>query len=208
MKRLALVVVAALALTLSACGSGAQNASGPTKMTGITHAPYTVAPLTLTDTDGRPYTLAKDTTKPLTLVFYGYTHCPDLCPLVMQSLSAAMQALDDEDRKDVDVVFVTTDPGRDTEAVLRKYLDHYDPSFIGLTTKPENLDTIVKLGASMKIFVGSGQKLPSGGYDLTTHSTYTSAVVPGGKATVLWNMDTSPRQFADDIHTLLQKGRS
>ncbi|MEX0427519.1 SCO family protein [Nocardioides sp. DS6] len=205
MKQLLVAVLAALALTLSACGSGAGAASGSTKLTGITHAPYSVAHVSLTDTDAKPYSLASDATKPLTLVFFGYTHCPDLCPLVMQSLSAAMQTLDEGDRKDVDVVFVTTDPGRDTQNVLRRYLDHYDPAFIGLTGK---LHTIVKLGESMKIYVGSGQKLPSGGYDLTTHDTHVSAVVPGGKATVLWSMDTSPRQFADDIHTLLQKGRS
>jgi len=205
LRLLLLGALAALALGVSACGSGDAPASGPVPMTGIDHAPYAVADLSLTDTDGQPFELAKDATKPLTLVFFGYTHCPDLCPLVMQSLSAAMQTLDEQDRKDVDVVFVTTDPGRDTEDVLRKYLDHYDPSFIGLTGQ---LDTIVSLGESMKIFVGSGQRLPSGGYDLSTHDTHVSAVVPGGNATVLWNMDTSPRQFADDIHTLLQKGRS
>ncbi|MEP9380881.1 SCO family protein [Nocardioides sp. KR10-350] len=204
MRKLLAGMLTVLALAAAACGSGSGSGNSA-QFTGIEHAPYTLLKASLTDTDGKPYTLAADADKPLTLVFFGYTHCPDLCPLVMQSLSAAMQLLDDADRMDVDVVFVTTDPGRDTTDVLRKYLDRYDPSFVGLTGK---LDTIVRLGESMKIFVGSGQKLPSGGYDLTTHDTHVSAVRPNGKATVLWSMDTSPRQFAGDIHTLLQKVRA
>jgi protein SCO1/2 len=201
-RRLLAVALLALIATLSACGS-ASSESAP--FSGIDHAPYAVGHTTLTDTSSRPYTLATDATKPLTLVFFGYTHCPDLCPLVMNSLAAAMQRLDDTDRSATDVVFVTTDPGRDTADVLRRYLDRYDPSFVGLTGR---LDDIVRLGESMKIYVGSGQKLPTGGYDLSTHDTHVSAVVPGGRATVLWDMNTSPKQFADDIHSLLQKARA
>lgn len=203
--RLLVGVLAALTLVTGACGSSQSSAAGSGKLTAIDHAAYPIAPVSLTDTDGKPYVLAKDTTKPLTLVFFGYTHCQTECPIVMSSLSAAMARLDDGDRKDVQVVFVTTDPGRDTTAVLRRYLDRYDPSFLGLTGK---LGQIVRLSKSMHIYVGSGQKLPSGGYDVSMHDTHVSGIQKPGKATMLWNMDTSPKQFADDIHTLLQKGRS
>lgn len=195
-------MLAVVALLMSACGSGGDK---PAPFSGIDHDPYVLAKTTLTDTSGKPYTLATDATKPLTLVFFGYTHCPDECPLAMNTLAAAMLRLDDADRKDVDVVFVTTDPSRDTPQVLRSFLDRYNPAFIGLTG---SLDDVIRLSTSMKIPVMAGQKLPSGGRDLAAHDTHVSAVVPGGKATVLWHLGTSPKQFADDIHSLLQKAHA
>jgi protein SCO1 len=188
--------LAAGLLSLAACGGGGDDVA----FTGVTHAAYQVPSTPLTDTDGSAYSLTTDTTKPLTLVFFGYTHCPDICPMVMNNLASAMTRLSDADRKKVDVVFVTTDPARDTEAVLRGYLDHYDPSFIGLTGK---LQTIVDIAKPLAVYVSDGVKLPSGGYDLNTHSTQVSAIGSDDTSTVLWTMDTSSAQFAADIQALL-----
>jgi protein SCO1/2 len=168
-------------------------------MTGQEHTPYELSDTALTGTDGEPFSLATDADKPLTLVFYGYTQCPDECPLVMSSLTAALTRLDDADRKKVDVVFVTTDPARDTTKVLEKYLDRYDEDFIGLTG---DLKDIVTLAESMRLYIGEADRLPSGGYDLGVHDTHVSAVSQG-QASVVWSMNTSPKQFADDIHRLL-----
>lgn len=187
-----------LALAVSACGSS----GGETKFAGITHDAYKVRPTPLTDTDGKPYSLVTSTSKPLTLVFFGYTHCPDYCPMVMSNLASAMTRLDSADRKRVDVVFVTTDPSRDTTTVLRRYLDHYDKSFIGLTGP---IDTIAAISEPLAVYVAQGQKLPDGGYDLNTHSTQVTAIGTDDKARVLWDMDTSSAEFASDIHALLQK---
>ncbi len=93
------------------------------------HAPATM----LTDTDGKPFSLAASTDKRLTLVFFGYTHCPDECPTTMATLASAMLQLDKADRDNVQVVFVTTDPARDTGPVIRHWLDRFDPSFVGVT---------------------------------------------------------------------------
>ena len=90
--------------------------------------PFEVSSTPLTDTDGQPYSLTADTDKDLTLVFFGYTHCPDICQAVMSNLASAMTRLDDRDRERVDVVFVTTDPARDTEAAIADYLAHFDPT--------------------------------------------------------------------------------
>jgi protein SCO1/2 len=188
--------VAAL-LALTACGGGG---GGEVAFSGITHDPYQVPATPLTDTDGAPYSLTKDTTKPLTLVFFGYTHCPDICPMVMSSVASAMTRLDAADRKKVDVVFVTTDPARDTGAVLRRYLDHYDPTFIGLTGE---LQTIVDVAKPLAVYVSDGTKLPSGGYDLNTHSTQVTAIGSDDTSTVLWDMQTSSAQFAADIKAIL-----
>ena len=95
--------------------------------------PYTVPDADLTDTGGEPYSLAADTDKPLTLVFFGYTHCPDICQTVMANVAAGLTRLDEAEREQVEVVFVTTDPARDDEQALRTYLDRFDPTFLGLT---------------------------------------------------------------------------
>lgn len=205
MRRLLVAALALVALVAGACGSTQSSAPRPAPLTGISHAAYQIAPISLTASNGKPYVLAKDTTKPLTLVFYGYTHCTDDCPIVMSALSAAMTRLDAADRKDVDVVFVTTDPARDSPPVLRRYLDRYNPSFFGLTG---SLHQIVKLSQSMHIYVGAGEKLPSGGRDLNAHDTHVSGILSTGEATMIWDVTTSPKQYADDIHTLLEKARA
>ena len=195
MRRGLAALVAAGLLTLAGCGGG-----GEVKFSGITHAPYQVPATPLTDADGAAYSLTKNTTKPLTLVFFGYTHCPDICPMVMTNLASAMSRLDDADRRSVDVVFVTTDPARDTPAVLRGYLQHFDPKFIGLTG---DLQRIVDTAKPLAVYVADGTKLPSGGYDLNTHSTQVTAIGSDDTSRVLWNMNTSSAQFAADIQALL-----
>jgi protein SCO1/2 len=191
---------AGVALLAAAVLAGCGRSSGDVEFTGITHAPYRVAATPLTDADGSAYSLTKDTTKPLTLVFFGYTHCPDICPMVMTNLASAMSRLSDDDRKKVDVVFVTTDPARDTPAVLRGYLKHFDPGFIGLTG---DLQTIVDIAKPLAVYVSDGTKLPSGGYDLNTHSTQVTAIGSDDSSRVLWDMDTSSAQYAADIEALL-----
>jgi protein SCO1/2 len=194
-------LLALLCLVLLA-GCADSSAGGEGGIEGTTlDKPYVVRDLPLTDTDGEPYSLVKDTDKPLTLVFYGYTHCPDICQVVMSTLASAMTRLDESDRAKVDVVFVTTDPARDTVPVLRDYLDHFDPSFIGLTG---DLDTIADLGKSMAVAVEQGEKLPSGGYEVV-HSTQVSAIGSDDRVHVLWTQDTSQATIASDVHQLLEK---
>lgn len=201
MRSLALPVLLVLIGVLTGCGAPGTGQKPASAMNGQEHTPYQLSDTALTDTSGEPYSIATDADRPLTLVFYGYTQCPDECPLVMSSLTAALTRLDPAERKQVDVVFVTTDPARDTTEVLEKYLDRYDEDFIGLTG---DLKDIVTLAESMRLYVGEADRLPSGGYDLGVHDTHVSAVSQG-QASVVWSMNTSPKQFADDIHHLLEE---
>ena len=89
--------------------------------------PFTVSSQELVDTDGEPFSLTADTGKRLTMVFFGYTNCPDICNIVLGNLSSAMTRLDEDDLEQVEVVFVTTDPERDTPDVVRAYLDRLRP---------------------------------------------------------------------------------
>lgn len=185
-----------LVLLLTACGG-----SDPEEFTGTPlDNPYAVPPVTLTDTSGEPFSLAADTDRPLTLVFFGYTHCPDYCPAVMGSIAASMNRLSDEEREQVDMVFVTTDPARDDEAALRSYLDGYDKEFLGLTG---DLEDVAALAEPLHIYVSEGEELPSGGRDLGGHTTTTLAIDENDEAVALWKQDTSAVEYAADIQTLL-----
>lgn len=187
----------ALLVPLAACGGG-DGGGGGLHGTEL-DPPFEVSATPLTDTAGQPFSLTEDTDKPLTLVFFGYTHCPDICQAVMSSLATAVTRLDERDRDRVDVIFVTTDPARDTEDVLKRYLEHFDPSFVGLTGE---LDTIIDIAKPMGVGVTQGEKLPSGGYDIT-HGTTITGVDAEDEGTIYWSESTSSADFAADIHTLL-----
>jgi len=194
-------VVSLLVLLLIAlAGCSSANVKAGELHGNVLDPPFTVSKQALTDTAGQPYSLATSTDKKLTLVFFGYTNCPDICGTVMGNLASAMTRLDDRDRDQVDVVFVTTDPERDTGKVLRQYLDRFDKSFIGLTGP---IDEIAAVGKS--VAVGMGEKLPTGGYDVSSHTTQVTGIDSDGEAPIYWSRSTSSLQFAQDIHTLLGK---
>lgn len=151
--------------------------------------------------DGSSYSLTESTDEPLTLVFFGYTHCPDICQQVMSTMASAMTRLGEEDRSSVDVVFVTTDPARDDEEAVTRYATAYDDDFVGLTG---DLPTIVDVARSVAIGVDKGKRLPSGGYDVT-HGTQVIGVSGDDKAHAYWSQDVSSAQLAADIHTLLSE---
>ena len=198
-------VAVALALLLAGCGTDQPTGpviSAPDNAgyhgTYLGEKPFPVADVPLTGTDGKPYSVAT-APAPLKVVFFGYTKCPDVCQIVMSTVAQALTKLDKADRKKVEIVFVTTDPARDTEKVLRTYLDRFGDGLVGLTG---SMADIVRLGDSFKVSIQDGQKLPSGGYEVD-HSTYTYGVVGDG-AEVIWNTTTSPAEMSADLTKLLQ----
>ncbi|WP_165492302.1 SCO family protein [Egibacter rhizosphaerae] len=88
--------------------------------------------LELTDQHGEPYDLREETAGKPTLLFFGFTHCPDFCPAHLSVLSGAMDELSAETTDDIEVVFVTVDPERDTPERLDEYLSGFDESYVGL----------------------------------------------------------------------------
>src|SRR3990167_4607349 len=87
----------------------------------------------LTTTDGASFDFRRDTEGLLTLLFFGYTHCPDVCPVHMANIGRVLKELPVEVTRKIRVVFVTTDPERDTPERLRGWLQGFHPEFIGLT---------------------------------------------------------------------------
>ena len=196
--RRSVLALAALLLLVAGCGDDPKSQFNGRKL----DKPYDVPDIALTATDGEAFSLATDRDEPLTLLFFGYTHCPDICPMVLGSLASGLTKLDDADRERVAVVVVTTDPARDTEEVLRDYLDGYDPTWEGLTG---DLADIISVADPLGIFVVDGAEMASGGYDLGAHGTSVIGIDDSDKASVYWDQDTSPAQFASDIHTLLNE---
>ena len=131
MKPLALGV--ALLLALSGCGATSTPKAAPIAYHGVEPQPVPTRPsFVLTTTTGARYDFAQETGGRPTFVYFGYTHCPDECPTAMADVAAALRKVDPALRAKVRVVFVTTDPKRDTAPVLRRWLDQFSTDFIGL----------------------------------------------------------------------------
>jgi protein SCO1/2 len=209
-SRLAAVALAAATLVLSGCAE--QAPTSPVADVSVQDddglhgvvlpKPYEVPDLRLTDTHGASYALDGGSAEPVTLVFFGYTHCPDICQVVMADLASAFTRLDPAHRAKVGMLFVTTDPARDDARTLREYLDRFDPDFEGLTGP---LPRIVAAGKALGVPVEKGAKLPSGGYEVS-HGTQVVGMLPDGTAPFVWTEGTSPADIADDLTTILDHG--
>jgi cytochrome oxidase Cu insertion factor (SCO1/SenC/PrrC family)/copper(I)-binding protein len=138
---------------------------------------------TLTATDGQRFRFREQTAGRVTFLFFGYTHCPDVCPVQMAGLASALRELDPEDQRRVAVVFVTTDPGRDTPARLRTWLDAFSRDFIGLTGSQTEIDSVQRLydlapavreapRADSSYLVGHAAQLIAFGVDDTARTVY------------------------------------
>ena len=104
---------------------------------GLVEPPFPKPDVTFTDTDGRPFPFRAKTKDQLALLFFGYTHCPDVCPVTLDTLARAKEAVGTGPGSEPMVLFVGVDTARDTPAVLKSYLRNIDPAFIGLTASDE-----------------------------------------------------------------------
>ena len=109
---------------------------------GLVEPPLPKPQFVLTDTWGARFDFRKRTEGAVTLLFFGYTSCPDQCPMHMSTLGSAMKKLPAEVAGKVKLVFVTTDPARDTPVQLRSWLDNFDRNFVGLTGSDAALEAV------------------------------------------------------------------
>ncbi|AUG78759.1 hypothetical protein CFP65_3989 [Kitasatospora sp. MMS16-BH015] len=215
-RRPRLLAAAALALTaalsLSACGSGGGSTDGAAKVVKETNnSPYqgTVLSkhfdkpdLVLNDTSGQPFDLRKQTAGHPTLLFFGYTSCPDVCPTTMGDIGVAMSKLSPEEQKKIDVVFVSTDPVRDTPKVLRTWLDSMGKNFVGLTGDL----TKVKAAAKPLGIMVEDPIVNKDGSVTSTHGAQVLAFLPSDdKAHLLYLSGSSTETYTHDL-ALLAKG--
>lgn len=211
---LAVIVIVAL----SACGSR-----------GSTHPPATVGgssassgyagdvlptPITLTNTaksavfgsaTGASTTLGSVQHGRLMLLYFGYTHCPDVCPTTLADLGQALRQVPVQVRQRTQVVFVTSDPHRDTPAVMKAWLAHFDAGlplrFVGLTASLAQIDRVAKsVGVPL-----SPPVTEANGSVSVEHGAQTLAFI-AGKATVLWLAGTTVAFYTHDITELAASG--
>jgi len=201
-------VLVALLVVLAACSANDEPVEGvhehnPDGMHGtVLPEPYQLPAETLTDSRSSSYDLREDTTKPLTLVFFGYTKCPDVCQVITADITAAIARLDEADRDDVGMLLVTSDPSRDDPRTLRAYLDRFNPAFEGLTAP---IDQIKQVAHALGVAIEKGDKLPSGGYAVA-HGAQIVGVLPDGSAPLVWTDGTSSKQLAEDLTKALHDG--
>jgi len=154
--------------------------------------PYQRPSFTLTDTSGAAYDFTAATGGTPTLLFFGYTNCPDVCPTTMADIAVALRGLDPAPAARVQVVFVTTDPARDTPAVLGEYLDRFDADlpapFIGLTGDQAAIDQ-AQLSAGVPLAEEGGR----------LHSSLLLLYGADDQAHDAFDAGNTPRDIADDL---------
>ncbi|SBW29051.1 SCO family protein [Protofrankia symbiont of Coriaria ruscifolia] len=154
---------------------------------------------TLVDTSGRSFDFARQTARRATLLFFGYTNCPDVCPTTMADIAAARQLVSTDVGSALTVVFVTTDPGRDTAGVLRTWLNQFDSSFVGLTGSPEQIDAAQQ---AVGVPLAQAQQAPGGQYTVA-HAAQVAAYGVDDIQHVLYFASSTVADYAADLPRLL-----
>jgi protein SCO1 len=207
--RLPLAAIAlCVALGAVACGGGSTPAA--TKTPAVLHGAVPDQHLprpdfTLVDTSGQTYDFGTRTTGHVTMLYFGYTHCPDECPTSMADLAAALRRVPADVAKQVDVVFVTTDPWRDTKPVLRRWLDKFSSSFIGLTGTPTQIaGAEVKMGMPISRRVPAKKGSKTGGYSVD-HFAAVMAYGRDNQLATLYPSGVAPSDIAADMSALVKE---
>jgi protein SCO1/2 len=183
---------------VAACGGGSSSLNA-SKL----GAPLPVPAGSFTDTSNQQYDLAGASKGLLTLLYFGYTNCPDVCPTTMADIGTALRSLPTSVSKNVQVVFVTSDPARDTPAAMKKWLGSFDQGlprpFIGLTNTNAVIDAYAK-----KLFVDiEPPQREKDGTISVTHSAQVYAFSPKTHTSdYVWLEGTTVKEYAADIKKL------
>jgi protein SCO1/2 len=195
MKRIFLIGLFAL---LSACSQAPNQGQdqGGFVGTDITGADF-ANPLALTDHAGKKRTMS-DFAGKVVVLFFGYTHCPDVCPTTMADMKNAMKLLGDKSDQ-VQVLFVTVDPQRDTQEVLAQFVPVFDKRFIGLWgSEQETAETL----ANFKVYSSKVPGQTEGVYTID-HSAGTYVFDKTGKVRLYMEYGQKPADIASDLSKLL-----
>jgi protein SCO1 len=180
-------LVVFLGVFLYASGEFSGAGPGPSAIGG---------PFNLIDQDGKPITDKDFLGKPL-IVFFGYTHCPDICPTTLFELSQVMHALGkDADR--INTLFITVDPDRDTAAVMKDYLSSFDSHLLGATGSQQEIDKAEK---EYRVYA---KKVPTkdGDYSMD-HSAVVYLMNKQGRFVAPFNLKRKPAEAADALKKYL-----
>lgn len=198
LKRLGYQLVCILMMLMMGMVAACQSKSPSVALYGtdITGADFAKS-FKLTDHLGKVRTL-EDFKGQVVLLFFGYTHCPDVCPTTMADLAKAMKLLGEDSRR-VQVLFVTVDPERDTPQLLAQYVPSFYPSFLGLYG---TVDEIAATASDYKIYYSKQASNGQAKYTID-HSAGVYAYGPDGRIRIYLKYGQKPEQIASDLKTLL-----
>ena len=179
----------------------AQDGAGPdaTYRGGLVNPPLPKPEFTLTDTSGAPFDFRSKTEGYITLLFFGYANCPDVCPLHMANIAVALKKLPSGVVDQVKLVFVTTDPARDSAKALRSWLDHFDKRFIALTGTEAAIEA-AQLAAGLPPARKSA--LANGDYGLG-HSSFVLVYTKDNLAHLIYPGGMSQQDWVHDLPQLV-----
>ena len=146
----------------------------------------------LTDQNDQPLSLAQLRGKVVLLTF-GFARCPNICPVTLANLSWAYNVLTPEEKAEVQVLFVSVDPARDTPAHLRGYVPFYNPAFLGVTGTPDELARTAKAYGVFYAMDPPADPAKPGEYNVT-HSAYVYLIDKQGRWRAMYNHDQLPER--------------
>jgi protein SCO1 len=162
----------------------------------------TMPDVTLVDTDGDAYDLDAETAGTPTLLFFGYASCPDICPIHLGAIASSMSAAG-VDHGDLDVVFVTVDPERDTPEAIDEWLRNFDPRFIGLSGDLGDIEqALVALDLPGPVVEGAD---PRGDGELIGHPAQVIGFDAEGQARRAWPFGTRRADWIADLPRLVEE---
>lgn len=179
-------------LAIAACSPSAPSSERPPLEGARIGGPFR-----LLDQDGHPRT-EHDYRGKWRVMYFGYTFCPDVCPVDMGNVGAGLKAFEAKDAAraaKVVPIFVSVDPARDTPAVLKQFVAAFHPRMVGLTGTPAQIAAAAK---AYSIYYAKGEASAAGGY-LVNHSRQTYLFDPAGKPIALVPADQSPQAVTEAL---------
>ncbi|HXF85820.1 MAG TPA: SCO family protein [Anaerolineales bacterium] len=174
----------------------------PGAFRGTTYAePYPPAPeIELTRFNGSTFRLSEMRGK-IVLLFFGYTSCPDICPTTLAELNQALRSLNEEDASNVQVVFVTVDPERDTPERVQEYVNHFNERFIGLSGSLEEMQNVWNAyGVFREIVEGTS----AAGY-IVNHTARVTLIDRNGNMRISFSFETPVEDIVHDLKLILKE---
>ncbi len=161
--------------------------------------PVPAADFQLNDQHGKPFKLSEQRGKTV-LIFFGYTHCPDVCPVSLSEFKQIKKQLGDQ-ADQVEFVFITVDPERDTADVLGQYLANFDPAFIGLSGTPDQMEPVYK---SYGVYHEKTEAGSASGY-LVNHTARMYVIDSQGNWRLTYPFGMEVEKQVEDLVHLLQE---
>ena len=201
MKRKTIWVGVASLLFLAIVALGTVLLTRPANFRGTTFGqPYPVAPeIGLTRSDGSRFTLSELQGR-VVLLFFGYTSCPDVCPTTLAELKTALDGLGKGKADQVNVLFVTVDPERDTPERVQEYVENFSSTFIGLSGSLSELEKVwMDYGVFREIVEGES----AAGY-IVNHTARVTVIDQQGNMRISFGFDTPVEDVIHDLKLLLK----